>query len=734
MKKSELLAPAGSFECGKAALYSGADAIYLALEAFGARAYAKNFTTAELISILKIAHTLNKKVYVTVNTLIKNNELNSVYDFLDNVYTLGVDGVICADIAVFMYVINNCKGMECHISTQAGVKDLLDVKFFEGINANRVVIARENNIEQIKEIKENSNIELEVFIHGALCVSYSGGCLFSSLLSLRSGNRGRCSQNCRREYTIYENDKPISNPGYYLSMKDLSISNKVLELNNINIDSLKIEGRMKDVNYVINISKYYRNILDGKNADYSLLENIFHRQYTKGFIFGEDSNNITTIIDSSSQGTLIGSVVKKDKNNIYIKSNKMINIGDRLRFFYNDKNIYLTTTVLNKDNIGYYIINTTENIKVNSMVYRMNSSESETLNIDTNIVPLSIFVCGYKGNELSLTCNIYNDYITICSDEILQKAEKNPLTEDSIIKQLSKLNDTPFYIEDISFDIEDDLFISLSEINNLRRKLVEEIYNKYHSNRSMHERKPLFLKKRNIINDNMFVATVKSEQQYKACVDLGVNVFYKNISPYVNIKYNEIVQEEVLVSNYGGLYNYTNKILTTDYSFNVLNKDSILHLLNYGAQNITISPEISFNELKDLSDDFYKSYGQKAPIDYLVYGKIKLMTMKYCPLKRFGLCGQCRKNKYYLVDELGKFLICTRNDCYVEIYNNVTLNLIDDLNKISPYVNRFRFDFVDESYDDVVEILTNAKLILDGKINEYKIKNQTKGYFKRPII
>ena len=123
MKKSELLAPAGSFECGKAALYSGADAIYLALEAFGARAYAKNFTTAELISILKIAHTLNKKVYVTVNTLIKNNELNSVYDFLDNVYTLGVDGVICADIAVFMYVINNCKGMECHISTQAGVKD-----------------------------------------------------------------------------------------------------------------------------------------------------------------------------------------------------------------------------------------------------------------------------------------------------------------------------------------------------------------------------------------------------------------------------------------------------------------------------------------------------------------------------------------------------------------------------------------------------------------------------------
>ena len=339
MKKSELLAPAGSFECGKAALYSGADAIYLALDAFGARAYAKNFTMEELVSILNIAHTLNKKVYVTVNTLIKNEELDSVYEFLDKLYILGVDAVICADIAVFMYVINNCKGMECHISTQVGVKDLLDVKFFEEINASRVVLAREDKLEEIKKIKENSNIELEVFIHGALCVSYSGGCLFSSLLSLRSGNRGRCSQNCRREYTIYENDKPISSPGFYLSMKDLAIQNKVIELQNISVDSLKIEGRMKDVNYVANITKYYRSVLDGETPNYQLIDNVFHRQYTKGFIFGEDSKNITTIIDSSSQGTLIGGIVKKDKNLLYIKSNKEIKVKDRIRFSYNEKSI-----------------------------------------------------------------------------------------------------------------------------------------------------------------------------------------------------------------------------------------------------------------------------------------------------------------------------------------------------------------------------------------------------------
>ena len=168
MNKTELLAPAGSFEVGKAALYAGCDAIYLALDTFGARAYAKNFTKDELVEILNIAHALDKKVYVTVNTNIKNSELDAVYNFLDEIYLLGVDAVICADIAVFMYIINNLPNMGCHISTQVGVKDLYDTLFFENIKADRVVLAREDSIEQIKHIKKNTNIELEVFISNFL--------------------------------------------------------------------------------------------------------------------------------------------------------------------------------------------------------------------------------------------------------------------------------------------------------------------------------------------------------------------------------------------------------------------------------------------------------------------------------------------------------------------------------------------------------------------------------------
>ena len=689
MKKSELLAPAGSFEIGKAALYSGADAIYLALESFGARAYAKNFSIEELTDILKIAHTLNKKVYVTVNTLIKNSELTLVYDFIDKLYMLGVDAIICADIAVFMYVINNCKPMECHISTQVGVKDLLDTKFFESINANRVVLARELNINQIKEIKENSNIELEVFIHGALCVSYSGGCLFSSLLSLRSGNRGRCSQNCRREYVIHENGVPITKPGYYLSMKDLCVSTNVKELLKINIDSLKIEGRMKNIIYVDSITRYYRNLLDNKPANIDELNKIFHRQYTKGFIFGEDPKNISTIKDSSSQGKYIGKVTRIKNNKIYINSLDVINVGDRLRFVHNDISIYITVSLMYDENgikieeaKGLISLECSEKIESNSLVYKMKENDI-SVEINSNILPLSIFLYGKKENKLGLTCCVNDEYFTIESDSVLQKAIKNPLSCETIINQISKLNDTPFYIDDISFDIEDDMFISLSEINNLRRKMVEYIYNKYHKKRNVIARCPLYLKKRNINYSNAFVAVVQTREQYDACKELGIsNIFFKNISPYVNSKYNSIDEEEVLVGNYGGLIHYFNKIITTDYSFNVMNKDSILHLLNQGAQHVTLSPEISFNELKDLSIDFYNSYGVKPPVDYIVYGKNKLMSLKYCPLKGLGRCGKCHTNEYHLVDKLGKFIIKTKDDCIVEIYNDSPLNLIEEITKI----------------------------------------------------
>ena len=742
MNKTELLAPAGSFEVGKAALYAGCDAIYLALDTFGARAYAKNFTKDELVEILNIAHALDKKVYVTVNTNIKNSELDAVYKFLDEIYLLGVDAVICADIAVFMYIINNLPNMGCHISTQVGVKDLYDTLFFESIKADRVVLAREDSIEQIKHIKQNTNIELEVFIHGALCVSYSGGCLFSSLLSLRSGNRGRCSQNCRREYILHENGKPISKPAFYLSMKDLCVGNNVTQLIDSNIDSLKIEGRMKNISYVDVITRYYRSLIDRKEANFDEVNQIFHRKFTKGFIFNEDRKNIATITDSSSVGRMVGKVIRNIKDKIVINSNVIIRKNERLRFSHNEESTYLTVTnIYVKDKlvdeaIGQMTLSIDNTfIKENSTIYKMNDTSLSEVELDSNKVPLNLFVTAHLDNKLMVTVNFKDEYFTIESNSILTKALKNPLSEETIYKQLNKLTDTPFYIESISYDILGEVFISLSEINEVRRKIVDYIYQSLKEDRIKPNRNQLFLKKRNVNISNSFIAHVKTNEQYEACKKMGIEtIFYKNISPYVNSKYTEIKDAEVLVSNYGGLYHYTNKIITTDYSFNVMNKDSILHLLNLGASNVTLSYEVAFNELKELSNDFYNTYGMKAPIDYIIYGKQKLMTMKYCPLKAFGLCGKCRNNKYHLVDKLGSFLVLTKEDCYVEIYNELPLNLIEEIKKVAPYVNRFRFEFTTETYEEVVNIIENATKSLIDDSNKFSLKKQTKGYFKRSIL
>ncbi len=742
MDKTELLAPAGSFEVGKAALYAGADAIYLALDAFGARAYAKNFTIDELSEILNIAHALEKKVYVTVNTNIKNSELDAVYSFLDKIYLMGVDAVICADISVFMYIINNLAGMGCHISTQAGVKDLNDALFFEKLGADRVVLAREDSIDEIINIKNNINIELETFIHGALCVSYSGGCLFSSLLSLRSGNRGRCSQNCRREYTIYENNKQISKPAFYLSMKDLFTGDNVNRLVEANIDSLKIEGRMKNISYVDVITRFYRALLDNKEPNKEEVEQIFHRKFTKGFIFNEDRKNIATITDASSQGKLVGKVIKQLNNKILIKTDTIIHKGERLRIVYNEESNYITVTniysssnKLVEEAIGEIYIECDFTVKSNSLVYKMNDNSLSNLKINSNIIGLNLFVSGTLDEKLIVTVNYKDEYFIIESSNCLKESINNPLTENTIYKQLNKLNDTPFYIETISYDLDDGLFMSLSEINEIRRKIIDTIYNHLKINRSITSRKKLYLKKRYNEVSCSFIAHVSTLEQYNACKKMGIaTIFHENISPYVNSKYKDIKEAEVLVASYGGLYHYTNKITTTDYSFNVMNKDSILHLLNLGAANVTLSYEISYNELKELSTDFYQTYGMKAPIDMIIYGKQKLMSMKYCPLKQLNLCGKCKINQYHLVDKLGKFLLKFKNDCFVEVYNDLPVNLIEELNKLTPYVNRFRFEFTTESFDEVAEIISNAYKAIGDSNFKFSLIKQTKGYFKRSII
>lgn len=738
--KTELLAPAGSMDSFYQAIYNGANAIYLATKRFGARAYAKNFSLDELDKVLDIAHALGVKIYVTVNTIIKSNELIDAYNYIDELYSLGVDGLILTDLALIDYVINNCKGMEAHISTQSGVKDLNDVKFFESIKANRCVLARECSIDDIRVIKKNSKMPLEVFIHGALCVSYSGGCLLSSMISLRSGNRGRCSQNCRKEYTIYKNNTPITEKGFYLSMKDLNTSNKLNELLDSKVDSLKIEGRMKNAEYVSIITSQYRKIIDAyPNKTNIDLDNVFHRSYTKGFLFNEDKGKIVNPLKANNEGKYIGNIGKRKNDLTQIILKDTIHLGDRIRIDSTDETYFTIDKLFDDKNNsvneakGSCYVDVRSKVDNNSKVYVMIDSSIDISTSNEYKIPLTIYVDGNINSPLKITVYKNDNYYTYESNSLLQEAKNAPITKDSMFNQLSKLNDTPYYLESIQYNITDNVFMTLKDINELRRIMVNDLINSSRIRRNnivrLNNDKISFEKTFNL---SCFVS---NDEQYKACTELGIkNVFYKNYSSYVGSTYPQC--NNVLVGSYGGIYNYNGKNITSDYTFNVINEDSVYALHKFGVNMVTVSTEISNAELKELVENYKNKNNGYPNLSMIVYGYERLMTTKYCPLKNLNECGQCMNNSYMISDSKANFYI-THKNCITNILNGSSLNLIDNLKEISNYVNDIRLDFTIEDYDttkNTIEQFKNKINNLDEKTELFDNKVNTRGHFKRPIL
>lgn len=739
---TELLSPAGDFLCAKTALYNGADAIYCASSQFGARAYAKNLTLEELQSLLILAHSLNKKVYVTVNTIIKDEELNACKDYVNTLYTLGVDGLILADFAMINYVINNLKGMEAHISTQCGVKCLNDVKFFEELGVDRVVLARENTFEEIKAIKENSNMPLEVFAHGALCVSYSGGCLLSSFLTQRSGNRGRCSQNCRREYQLYKDNLPLGEKGYHLSMKDLNTSANISELVKIGVDSLKLEGRMKNPEYVKIITSEYRKKIDNNNYNASLLSSVFHRSYTKGFIFNEDKGNIVDITKKSNEGELIGKILSRNGRLTKVLVNKEVFVKDRIRIDNNGNDYFFTIDKIYLDKngnkeyqngLGEIYLDIYDNI-LSGNIYRMINSQINIEEDNTFKRGIDILVKGQENAPLELSVAIDGITFNSVSNELFQLAAKKPIDTEILKKHLSKLNNQSLYLSSIDNRLIGNLFMSVGSINETRRVLMDKI-NKYFQNERILPTINNNIEKISYdIEPTTLVAFCTNEIQYNTLKDLGItNIYYNNYVPYVDSKFQKINEDYILAGNYGAIYKYKNKTITADYSFNTINADSVYYLHKCGVKYVTVSFETSKIDLKNIYDN-YKKYGNNPNLEMIVYGKENLMTTKYCPLRRYKQCGECNKHKYYLADEKGKFEIY-HVDCITHIINDKPINLIDDLDYINQYVKRLRLQFTNETKEEIINIVNSFKEKINGSQKKYfNNKNNTRGSFKHQII
>ena len=734
----ELLVPAGNMEMLYQAVCNGADAVYLGGKHFGARAYSLNFSNDEMISAINYCHTYGVKVYVTVNTIIFESETSEFLEYVEFLYKNNVDAVIMQDIGMIDMVHKRFPNLEIHASTQCHNHNEEGVKFLEKLGVKRVVLAREMSLDEVKKL--DTNLEKEIFVYGALCVSYSGLCLFSSLNGGRSGNRGCCVACCRLPYKLVKNDTYIDTKGdYLLSTKELNTLSNLREILASGVTSLKIEGRMKSPFYVSYVTRIFRRLIDdyynGKDLviseeEIKNLKVLFNREFTSGYLFNDDVINI----DSSNHiGILIGKVISVDNKYIKILLSDDIYQEDGIRF----KNSNLGMTVNKIYNEKGLLINSAKKgdvILVDNKV-ELNCNDDVFKTIDNK---LNKQLEKYEAKKIKITAKVVakvneNLKISFMDDDgnevlvegsVISKAQNRVTSKNEILEKISKLGNTPFKLVACDLVCDDDVFIPLSEINNLRRNLVALLIDERISLKRdiiINKVSACEIKRNNIVKIG---ALVRCEEQLQALIDNDVdyayvdnydlylkyknkiNIYYR--LPKVIMNFADYNDENILVTEVGALNRYhLNNNIVVDYSVPVLNNRTIDLLTKFNVDRITISPEMDILEYKNLST---------SKLEVIVYGRLELMTMKYCPLKQLlNNCANCSKdnNKYYLEDKMGNRFRILRDNCLTTIMHFKNICNIDNISYYKEVgITNYRLDFLDEDYDSVDKIIKYVKNVL----------------------
>ncbi len=500
-KTVELLSPAKNLEYGKTALNFGADAVYIGAPSFGARASAGN-SIADIELLCSYAHRYNAKVYVAMNTILYENELNEAEKLIHQLYNAGADALIIQDMGITEM---NLPPIALHVSTQAHSIEPDKIKFFENVGFTRVVPARELSLAEISKIKQLTDIELEVFVHGAICVSYSGQCYMSAHIGTRSGNRGECAQTCRMKYDLIGTDNSlIQKDKQVLSLKDMNRSDYLADLIDAGVHSFKIEGRMKDITYLKNVTAFYRKnldkILENSTIQSSSLgkfrfdfepdpERTFSRGYTDYFL--SERKPEMTAGTSKSVGKLLGEVKKSAQNFIEIDTTEQISNGDGLCFF--DSNGEISGFSVNKSEGCKVFIPYTLDVNIGTKIYRNLDHEfNKKLNASQScrVLPVNLkFSETFDGFELS--AGIENtDYFVRKSWVTTKEPAKNvEKARENLITQLSKSGDTEFEISNLELNLSAEYFIPLSELNRFRRETLAELSKKLGENYLRYEKK-----------------------------------------------------------------------------------------------------------------------------------------------------------------------------------------------------------------------------------------------------
>ncbi len=706
----ELLSPAGDMECLYQAIHNGADAVYLGLKQFGARAYSNNFSNEEVITAIKTAHLYGVKIYVTMNTLVKDYE---VEEFLKQVYFLysnGVDAILMQDFGMINLVRRMYPELEIHASTQANNSSIDTIKMFYNLGVKRVVLSRELTLEEIEKI--DVPIELEVFIHGALCISYSGNCLMSSMIGNRSGNRGECAGSCRLKYDLLKDNKVIVKDKYLLSTKELNTSYNFDRLLKSNIKSFKIEGRMKSPEYVGFITKFYRKLIDKEefNIEEELdkLKTIYNRNFTEGHLF--NSKSIMNIDTPNHIGLEIGKVIDINKDKIKIKLTRCLNQFDGIRFKESGKGLIVNylynqnNNLISSSNDIVYIDNKI-GLTTKDKVYKTQDSKliNSLKKYNLKKIDIKIYFKGIENKKIKVILEDNCNKVEVEGNVVLS-AKNYPIEKEDIKKHLLKLGNTPFKCNNITIDISNNIFIAIKEINELRRKAVEELINKRsYSKRKVISNKVIFEKLNNADN-NYLVCSIYNEKQLLACLNLNFKRIYINdINLYNRYKDNDKVYymldrnkfniESNIVNNsvISEYLDFNNKNLIGNYSLNVYNIYTAYYLLLNGLKNIPVSTELNSSEIECLYNNFIDKFDFIPPLEVLAYGRVENMIIK-------GNILNIEENyNYDLIDK--------RKRCFKVFYKNNLTHILNYKKEDRLYKFKYikRLDFYDEDEYKIID-------------------------------
>ncbi|MEF9997512.1 MAG: U32 family peptidase [Lachnospiraceae bacterium] len=787
-KKIEILSPAGSMESLKAAISAGADAVYVGGTKFSARAYAHNLTEEQLLEAIDYTHLHGSRIYLTINTLLKEKELDTLYNYLLPYYKQGLDAVIVQDIGVLRYVRRYFPELSIHASTQMTITNQLGAKFLEREGVERVVTARELTLAEVTGITKGTKLEVECFVHGALCYCYSGQCLFSSLVGGRSGNRGQCAQPCRLPYQVIGSQCSKEGP-YVLSLKDICTLDHIPELVDAGITSFKIEGRMKKPEYVGAVTSMYRKYTDlylknGRKqyrvdcCDKELLLDLYNRGgFHDGYYHMRNGKEMVSLARPNHAGVKAIRVLKQQGKTITGQALTQLHSGDVIELPREQENYTLGKT-FEKEEIFTFHTHKNQTISNGMILYRTRN-EQLLQYLKKTIVDMKkkekingmLMLSADKPARLSVS---YNGISLSIDGDMVQQALKQPMDSQQIQKQMYRTGNTEFEFESLDIAITGQVFLPLQSLNELRRQALDmlehricDVYRRTTIVPNISIKENSFLSKQHTITESKYIvyAFVDTKEQFDAAyhsdyisriyVDQGIS-FQKDIltmgekkkeiyltMPYIfredtilkfEKRYEELCSERydgVLIRNYESyeflLEHQYQKPIILDYNMYHFNTYSQEFWREKQVEEYTASVELNDRELQALNCE---------SAELIVYGYLPMMISAQCIQKNTDQCTHQNKT-IVLKDRVQKeFKVKSYCEyCYNVIYNCTPVVLLDskiEIDKVHP--KAIRLQFTTEQGTEIQDIITSyGKVFIDGQLSYDMPKNYTRGHFKRGV-